>query len=108
MISDFASLKKQLKDCSDSTQELINPEIISLLKGAVLAIDEGLKTIYESSHDVNTVVFGRSHLIDQLINSTYNHLSATVPDLANSAMISAPRDPAVRLETANVCSKHSF
>ena len=72
---DFASLKKQLEDHSeDSTQELINPDLISLLKGAVLAIDEGLKTIYESSHDVNTVVFGRSYLIDQLINSTYNYL----------------------------------
>ena len=74
-VFDFASLKKQLNDYSeDSTQELINPDIISLLKGAVLAIDEGLKTIYESSHDVNTVVFGRSYLIDQLINSTYNYL----------------------------------
>ncbi|MCK5396034.1 MAG: nucleotidyltransferase domain-containing protein, partial [Gammaproteobacteria bacterium] len=72
---DFASLKKQLEDHSeDSTKELINPDLIKLLKGAVLAIDEGLKTIYESSHDVNTVVYGRSYLIDQLIHSTYTYL----------------------------------
>ena len=72
---DFASLKKQLEDhAADSSQELINPDLIKLLKDAVLAIDDGLKTIYESSHDVNTVVFGRSYLIDQLIHSTYTYL----------------------------------
>ncbi|NOR41812.1 MAG: [protein-PII] uridylyltransferase [Gammaproteobacteria bacterium] len=72
---DFTALKKQLQDStSDSPDELINPAIIKLLKDTVLSIDEGLKSIYEDCRDVNTVVFGRSYLIDQLIYSTYTYL----------------------------------
>jgi [protein-PII] uridylyltransferase len=72
---DFTALKKQLEDStSDSPDELINPAIIKLLKDTVLSIDEGLKSIYEDCRDVNTVVFGRSYLIDQLIYSTYTYL----------------------------------
>jgi len=72
---DFTVLKKQLEDStSDSPDELINPAIIKLLKDTVLSIDEGLKSIYEDCRDVNTVVFGRSYLIDQLIYSTYTYL----------------------------------
>jgi [protein-PII] uridylyltransferase len=72
---DFTALKKQLEDStSDSPEELINPAIIKLLKDAVLSIDEGLRSIYEDCRDVNTVVFGRSYLIDQLIFSTYTYL----------------------------------
>ena len=72
---DFTALKKQLEDStSDSPDELVNPAIIKLLKDAVLSIDEGLRSIYEDCRDVNTVVFGRSYLIDQLIFSTYTYL----------------------------------
>ena len=74
-IVNFESLKKQLEDSVDSSsQELINPALITLLKDAVSAIDEGLKKIYQDGGDVNTVVFGRSYLIDQLIHSTYSYL----------------------------------
>ena len=60
---DFASLKKQLENCAaDSTAEHIG-----LLKQAVLTIDNGLKEIYQNGSDVNTVVYGRSNLTDQLI-----------------------------------------
>ena len=72
---DFTALKKQLEDStSDSPDELVNPTVIKSLKDAVLKIDEGLKLIYEDCRDVNTVVFGRSYLIDQLIYSTYTYL----------------------------------
>ena len=74
-VLDFESLKNQLEDCSTkSPQELINPTVISLLKDAVSAIDKGLEDVYVNSKDVNTVVFGRSHLIDELIHSTYHYL----------------------------------
>ncbi len=67
---DFASLKKQLEDCAaDSTAEHI-----ALLKQAVLTIDDGLKEIYQNGSDVNTVVYGRSNLTDQLINVIYAFL----------------------------------
>ena len=67
---DFASLKKQLENCAtDSTAEHI-----TLLKETVLAIDDGLKDIYQNGGDVNTVVYGRSNLTDQLINVIYSFL----------------------------------
>lgn len=67
---DFASLKKQLENCAaDSTAEHIG-----LLKQAVLTIDNGLKEIYQNGSDVNTVVYGRSNLTDQLINVIYAFL----------------------------------
>jgi [protein-PII] uridylyltransferase len=67
---DFASLKKQLENCAaDSTAEHIG-----LLKQAVLTIDNGLKEIYLNGSDVNTVVYGRSNLTDQLINVIYAFL----------------------------------
>ena len=72
---DFESLNKQLSDSvADSAQELINPTLIKLLKDAVFAIDEGLKALYQSGSDVNTVVYGRADLTDQLINTIYTHL----------------------------------
>ncbi len=72
---DFKLLNKQLNDSvSDSSQELITPAIIKLLKSAVLTIDEGLKETYQSGSDVNTIVYGRSSLIDKLITTIYDHL----------------------------------
>ncbi|MBE9564050.1 MAG: [protein-PII] uridylyltransferase [Proteobacteria bacterium] len=72
---DFKALTKQLNDTSaTSAADLITPELIKLLKDTVLSIDEGLKSIYKNNGDVNTVVYGRSNLIDQLINTIYNYL----------------------------------
>ena len=74
-IVDFEALKNQLNsNAENSSQELVNPALIGLLKEAVTAIDDGLKEIYQNSNDVNTVVFGRAYLIDQLIQSTYSYL----------------------------------
>ncbi|GMR00957.1 MAG: [protein-PII] uridylyltransferase [Gammaproteobacteria bacterium] len=67
---DFASLKKQLENCAADSPA----EHIALLKTAVLTIDEGLKEIYQAGGDVNTVVYGRSNLTDQLINVIYAFL----------------------------------
>jgi [protein-PII] uridylyltransferase len=67
---DFASLKKQLENvAADSTAEHI-----ALLKDAVVTIDEGLKDYYLNGGDVNAVVYGRSNLIDQLLNIIYSYL----------------------------------
>ncbi|NOQ89954.1 MAG: [protein-PII] uridylyltransferase, partial [Gammaproteobacteria bacterium] len=72
---DFDLLVRQLDESTaDSPAELINPEVMKLLKDAVNAIDEGLKNTYQNGSDVNTVVYGRSNLIDQLINTIYSHL----------------------------------
>jgi len=67
---DFISLKKQLENCAADSPA----EHIILLKAAVLAIDDGLKEIYQAGADVNTVVYGRSNLTDQLINIIYAFL----------------------------------
>ncbi|MCK4675792.1 MAG: nucleotidyltransferase domain-containing protein, partial [Gammaproteobacteria bacterium] len=67
---DFVALKKQLDNCTaDATAELI-----TLLKAAVLTIDDGLKNAYINGSDVDSIVYGRSNLIDQLINTIYSFL----------------------------------
>ncbi len=72
---DFQLLSSQLDETfANSSAELITADLIKLLKDTVNDIDEGLQTIYQSSGDVGTVVFGRSNLIDQLINTIYNYL----------------------------------
>ena len=74
-IVDFSSLNKQLKNNAvEFPSNLVNPALIKLLKDAVTAIDEGLKEIYQNGCDVNTVVYGRSRLIDQIIDAIYSHL----------------------------------
>ena len=64
---DFAALKQHLENCAADSAA----EHISLLKQAVLTIDDGLKAFYQNGGDVNTVVYGRSNLTDQLINVIY-------------------------------------
>ncbi len=72
---DFETINKQLNDsASAAAQPLITPAIIKLLKDAVLAIDEGLKQLYQNGCDVNTIVYGRADLIDQLISAIYGYL----------------------------------
>ncbi len=74
-IVDFESLSQQLSDSlTESPAVLVSPRVIKLLKDAVCSIDEGLKSLYQSGSDVNTVVYGRSNLIDQLINTIHTHL----------------------------------
>jgi len=74
-IVDFESLKKQLKNnAAEFSTELVNPDLIKLLKDTVTTIDNGLKETYQSGCDVNSVVYGRSRLIDQLIHTIYSHL----------------------------------
>ncbi|MFV2003695.1 MAG: [protein-PII] uridylyltransferase [Gammaproteobacteria bacterium] len=74
-IIDFKSLHSQLDDCAANfPDELINPTLIQLLKDAVSSIDDSLKAIYENSRDANTVVYGRSNLIDRLIDTIYSYL----------------------------------
>ena len=72
---DFETINKQLNEsASAAAQPLITPDIIKLLKDAVLAIDEGLKQLYQNGCDVNTIVYGRADLIDQLISAIYGYL----------------------------------
>ncbi|RKZ69863.1 MAG: [protein-PII] uridylyltransferase [Gammaproteobacteria bacterium] len=74
-VVDFESLNKQIiNNAAEFPSELVNPALIKLLKDAVSTIDEGLKNIYQNGCDVNTIVYGRSSLIDQLIDAIYSHL----------------------------------
>jgi [protein-PII] uridylyltransferase len=67
---DFYSLAKQLDDCDSGS----TGEQIKLLKDAVIKIDDGLKEIYYDSCDVETIVYGRAYLTDQLIDTIYSYL----------------------------------
>ncbi|MBE9568958.1 MAG: nucleotidyltransferase domain-containing protein, partial [Proteobacteria bacterium] len=70
----FEALRIQLKQCTaGQPHELIKP-----LKDAVIKIDDGLKALYQSGSDVNNIVFGRSYLIDQLIDTIYQVLFADI------------------------------
>jgi [protein-PII] uridylyltransferase len=73
-IVDFHLLSSQLEACARKSPELVNPELIQLLKTAVTTIDDGLKTIYNNTKDANTIVYGRSLLIDKLIHEIYIYL----------------------------------
>jgi [protein-PII] uridylyltransferase len=67
---DFSALKQQLENCAADA----HGEHIALLKAAVLAIDDGLKACYQNGCDVNTVVYGRSNLTDQLIEVIFSFM----------------------------------
>lgn len=67
---DFAALKEQLENCAADSAA----KHIALLKAAVLAIDDGLKGLYQDGCDVNTVVYGRSNLTDQLIDVIFSFM----------------------------------
>jgi len=76
---DFSMLAEQLKtngSTNNSSDEstLITPQVINTLKQAVVAIDDGLKNIYSQGGDVNTVVYGRANLIDQLLSTIYCYI----------------------------------
>jgi len=73
-ILNFEALALQLNAAPDASEELVNPRIIKLLKNAVTTIDDGLKEVYQSGSDVNTIVYGRASLIDQLIRVIYKYL----------------------------------
>ncbi len=74
-IVDFASLNKQLKNnAAEFPSNLVNPALIKLLKDSVTTIDQGLKETYQRGNNVETIVYGRSRLIDQLIHTIYSHL----------------------------------
>ncbi len=66
---DFSSLKKQLDDCDSQSRA----EHLKLLKEAVVGIAEGLKEKYQNGCDVDTVVYGRANLTDQLIDIIYSY-----------------------------------
>ena len=66
---DFSSLKKRLDDCDHNSCA----EQIKLLKQAVITIAEGLKEKYRNGCDVDTVVYGRAKLTDQLIDIIYSY-----------------------------------
>ena len=72
---DFESLNQQISNSfTGSSPELINPDLIKLFKSTVIAIDDGLKTLYQNGGDVNIVVYGRAKLIDQLIDIIYSYI----------------------------------
>ena len=74
-IVDFESLSQQLSDnLAEYPAALVSPTDIKLLKDAVCSIDEGLKSLYQSGSDVETIVYGRANLIDQIINVIHKHL----------------------------------
>lgn len=74
-IVDFESLSRQLGvSIARADTDPVNPAVIKLLKAAVLSIDEGLKAIYQSGGDVNTIVYGRADLIDRLITVIHTYL----------------------------------
>jgi [protein-PII] uridylyltransferase len=76
---DVNALNQQLcRNMPEAPQSMISPEIIKLLKTAVTGIDEGLKKIYQDGGDVNTVVYGRANLVDQLINCVFHYLFKNV------------------------------
>jgi [protein-PII] uridylyltransferase len=66
---DFSTLKKRLDDCDHNSCA----EQIKLLKEAVITIAEGLKEKYRNGCDVDTVVYGRAKLTDQLIDIIYSY-----------------------------------
>jgi [protein-PII] uridylyltransferase len=72
---DFKLLSQQLANiCATTDADPANPAVIKLLKEAVSDIDEGLKSIYQGGSDVETIVYGRANLLDQLISAIYSHL----------------------------------
>ncbi|VAW50996.1 [Protein-PII] uridylyltransferase / [Protein-PII]-UMP uridylyl-removing enzyme [hydrothermal vent metagenome] len=71
---DFAALEKQLKNCATEA----TAEHLTLLKQAVVSIDDGLKEFYQNGGDVNAVVYGRSNLTDRLIKIIYDFLLNTL------------------------------
>ncbi len=80
---DTQALKKQLSSSADDTSS----NTLSILKQVIVNIDDGLKTIYQNKNankdTVNTVVYGRSYLIDQLIHIIYdNHFSGLKQKMA--------------------------
>jgi [protein-PII] uridylyltransferase len=80
---DTQALKKQLSSSADDTSS----NTLSILKQVIVNIDDGLKTIYQNKNatkdTVNTVVYGRSYLIDQLIHIIYdNHFSCLKQKMA--------------------------
>jgi len=66
---DFSTLKKRLDDCDHKSCA----EQIKLLKQAVITIADGLKEKYKNGCDVDTVVYGRAKLTDQLIDIIYSY-----------------------------------
>ena len=64
---DFAALDKQLQNCDRESCD----EQIKLLKKAVVTIAQGLENKYKNGCDVDTVVYGRANLTDQLIDIIY-------------------------------------
>ena len=72
---DFRQLAEQLKTNQPADgSALITAEVIKTLKQAVVAIDDGLKNIYSQGGDVNTVVYGRANLTDQLLSAIYSYI----------------------------------
>lgn len=74
-VVDFSALESQLDGFSkENPDQLINPDLIKLLKQAVTDIDDGLKSDYIKNRNSNTVVYGRACLIDHLIQAIYRYL----------------------------------
>ncbi len=69
---DLNALKKQLSNTGNDSSS----NTLSILKKAVIGIDEGLKNIYltasTKNNVVDTVVYGRALLIDRLIHLIHN------------------------------------
>ena len=49
-------------------------DILLPLKNAVTQINDGLKNLYQTGTDVETIVYGRSQLIDQLLITVFKHV----------------------------------
>ena len=67
---DLSELEKVL---SENSFDVLLP-----LKNAVSQINDGLKNLYQSGTDVETIVCGRSELIDRLLVTVFQHLFSDV------------------------------
>lgn len=76
---DVEKLNQQLSPGAENSLA----KTVSILKQAVVTIDEGLKSNYQNGTDVNAIVYGRAYLIDRVINCIFNyHFSSLDQEIA--------------------------
>ena len=68
-IASLLDLSELEKVFSENSFDVLLP-----LKNAVTQINDGLKELYQSGTDVDTIVYGRSELIDRLLITVFQHL----------------------------------
>ena len=72
-IESLLDLSELEKAFSENSLDVLQP-----LKNAVTQINDGLKNLYQSGSDVETIVYGRSELIDRLLITVFQYLFRNV------------------------------